>query len=153
MAKVYFAGLPTDIDVRAIIEKWGVPSEGVPISYEEIAALIKVPVASCRFKTVTGAWRRRLRREHDIYLLARHGAFTVRDPVQRVEFGSLKIRTGARAFRTAVKVVVTTDRKRLSNQHLAEADHVLLVGGLVQAHGVLAAKRVQPALPEGVKAP
>jgi hypothetical protein len=153
MSKVYFAGLPTELDVRALWERYGVPPEGVAMPYDEVAAVIKTPVGGHRFKTVTGAWRRRLKRDHDIYLKAEGGAFTMRTPSDRVSLGALKVRTGARAFGAAVKVISMTDRHRLTAQEIAQADHLMLVGGTVRAYAVASARRVTPALPEGVKAP
>jgi hypothetical protein len=53
MSKVYFAGLPTELDVRALWERYGVPPEGVAMPYDEVAAVIKTPVGGHRFKTRT----------------------------------------------------------------------------------------------------
>lgn len=148
---VRFGGIPTDVDVRALHDTFGVPTEGQRIPYEDIAGVIGVEPRSNRWMTVVTAWRKRLIREHNVYLLARDGALIGMAPEQRVDLGSGKLRTGVRMFRRAHDVVSGTDRTRLSSEQKAQADHVQMVSASVIQSARLSARKVTPKLPEGVK--
>lgn len=147
---VFFAGLPTDIDIRALTEAFGVPEEGDSISYDEIANTIKVPVGSNRYHTVVGQWRKRLQREHNIYMKAGDGRYEVLDPAGRVDLGASKLRTGARMFRKAHVVVESTDRKRLTPQQRARADHIQMTTATAIQSARLASKKPTAELPQAV---
>lgn len=145
-------GLPTDIDVRALFEAFGVPNEGVVIPYETVAAVIKSPVTSNRWKTVTGRWRRRLVAEHNVYMLARDGAFSRRDPAQRIELGAGDLRSAYRRVRRSHIVTEGTDRSRLTEEQKKQADHILMTTGALMSAARLQARNEKPSLPKGVGA-
>lgn len=52
-------GLPTAPDVELVCKTWPDLKVGDRIEYKAIADLLKIAVKSARFRTVTGAWRRR----------------------------------------------------------------------------------------------
>ena len=124
MAKIFGGGLPTEIEVHRLMETYQVPSEGLEIPYDEVSALIACAVRTCRFRTVTSAWRSRLAREHNVYLSARDQRFTVLAPGQRIDLGSAKLRSGLRSARRAHVIVSSTDRARLTSAEQAQSDHV-----------------------------
>jgi len=64
-AKVFFAGIPTKIDVNRLLEMWPMKDmkAGDIYEYSDIAEIIGVSVKSTRFRTVTNAWRNHVERE------------------------------------------------------------------------------------------
>ena len=64
--KFGFGGIPTDIDVRRLQEKFGVPQPGESISYALISEVLGNSRTESRFWVVTGAWRRQLFRENNL---------------------------------------------------------------------------------------
>lgn len=74
MSKLYFGGVPTRMDVAALMEKVK-PVAGQSVPYADIAAIIDCRHESNRFRTVTGAWRKKLLSEKSIQVKAEGGAF------------------------------------------------------------------------------
>lgn len=151
MSAPRFGGMPTDVDVRALFEAFGVPAIGAAFHYAQVAEAINVPLASYRFRTVTWAWRMRLIREHNVYVRAGAGQFQAMDASERVDYGSAKLRTGVRAMRKAHTVVGSTDRASLTEEAKKQADHVLLMSATVIQSARVAAARRGPVLTDGVK--
>ena len=141
---IFGNGVPTEPDVVALTQRFGVPVEGQPIAYQEVADAIRVPVRSCRFRTVTQAWRKSLRAAHGIILAARNSEFVVRDPSSRVMLGKSKTHSGVRCFAEAIDIVVGTDRGRLTEKEKADSDKVQRVASLAQS-AALAEARKRPA--------
>ena len=86
--KLYFGGIPTDIDVRALREAF--PESGLKVGqlipYAAVEAIVKTPKDSCRFKTITGRWRRLVERDSEIILGAEKGqGFRVLDNSEKLE--------------------------------------------------------------------
>lgn len=74
MNKLFRGGVPTGVDVDALM-KHIEPMAGQSISYDDVAAVIKVSPDSNRFRTVTAAWRKRLFREKRLETKAEGDAF------------------------------------------------------------------------------
>lgn len=149
-AKVFFAGLPTEMDVRTLFEKFGVPKEGESIGYAAVSDAIQTPIGSARFRTITTAWRNRIRREYNVYVQARDGAFSARTPSDRISHASAKFRTAGRAMNFGTREAELTDPSRLSEVERAHREHLTVVGGALRSHAILAARRKQPMLPAPV---
>ena len=66
-----FGGIPVEPDLRRLREAFPKIEPDQIITYEEVAAVIGLPVGPGRFRTVTGAWRRELLRTHN-FVLAVH---------------------------------------------------------------------------------
>lgn len=149
--KQFFGGIPTEMDVRTLIEQFGVPKAGTSITYDEVASAINQKIKSHRYGTVTNAWRRKLFREHNVIFRAREGKFTVMDPGQRVFHGGERLRRGAREFRKANVIVTSTDRAKLTDEEKAQADHIqLTTATAIQACRIQARLKTPVQLPEAV---
>lgn len=145
--KLFNRGIPTEPDVTALLNQFGVPEEGKPISYAAVADVLHVSVDASRFTTVTAAWRRSLRASHQVLLSARNGEFAVRDPGARVALGKSKTRSGVRCFTEAIDTVTNTDAARLTERERADADKVLRIASMSQSAALAEArKRVPPSL-------
>lgn len=142
--KPFFAGLPTEIDVRALVEAFGVPADGDVIRYDAVADVIKCPVKSSRWKTVTDAWRRKLWKLHNVVMRAGDGQFAVMPPDARVDHGGDRLRRGFRQFSKAHSVVASTDLSGLSDEMRAQADHVKNITTTAIQAARAEARRVKP---------
>lgn len=129
MTRPFIGGLPTDIDVKRLLEAFPSISPGFVITYTEVSLVIGVTHGSTRFRTVTNAWRKRLLRVDNFVLEAIAGqGFRRRTELER----SQKDRSGwrrdqnraARKVRdmTRVDTVEFDERERKSHDH---AKHVL----------------------------
>lgn len=152
-ARVFFGGTPTEPDVRALREHFGVPEEGRIMTYEEVERVVGSPRESCRFKTVTDAWRRLIYQEHNrIVGVARGEGFYVLTPSERVDHGRAKIVQGGRKIRIGLDRLVTTDRERLTAEEVKALDHNVFIAGQVQQAVVAAMRRSKgPSLPSSVE--
>lgn len=148
--KPFKNGLPTDIDIRALTDAYGVPAVGASISYEDVAALIKSPARSSRWTTVTNRWRKRLFKEHNVLIEARDGAFRAMDPAARVDHGAGKYRSGVKHFRRAYTVIGTTDTSQLSAEQKALATHIQNSAATAITAARISAKRSLPSLPTAI---
>ena len=148
MSKTFKNGLPTDIDIRALFDTFGVPKEGDVITYEAVTEAVKTPTRSPRWATVTSRWRKRLVKEHNVYLQARDGAFRVMDPGTRVDHGAAQYRGAARKVKKAYVVIGTTDHTRLSAEQKAIATHIQHNAATAYQSMRISAKRALPELPQ-----
>ncbi|MBX3703979.1 MAG: hypothetical protein KF822_09415 [Steroidobacteraceae bacterium] len=119
MSKPFFGGIPADIDVRKLEERFGDPQEGQEFGHDEVEAVLGLERGSNRYRTVTDAWRRRLLNQRNIEVGAVPGVgFRCLTPAERVD-GSLKgFRTGTRQQLRSVRraAVVRTEDEGLRHK-------------------------------------
>jgi hypothetical protein len=150
---LFASGIPTEADVHRLFAAFGVPAEGVKMTYTEVSEVIHVSPVMSRFRTVTSAWRNRLVREHNIYLRAGEGAYVALAPGERVDLSATKLRMGVRSFRRAHAVATSTDWTRLSVEERQQAEHVQRVATTVIQSARLQARTTHPVLPLAVGTP
>lgn len=112
--KLFFGGLPTEIDVRKL-EALGDLPVGREISHEEIEALLELDRNAGRYHSVTGAWRKaKLRDGTEIGAVSGVG-FRVLNEVERVDGGVKGVQQGMRKQLRSIKraVIVRTDEPAL----------------------------------------
>jgi hypothetical protein len=125
MIEKIVSGVPTRTEVNALIEKFGVPEEGVVITYEEISKVIRHVYGTSRFRTIVSAWRKRIRREHEIEMAPRPRiGFEAACPKERVELSGCQIRRGVRALKKGEHIARNTDRARLDDDDKKKVDFI-----------------------------
>lgn len=121
-ARLYLGGLPTDIDVRKLKARFGVPQVGQELSHSELAECIGVDKTSTRYGSVMAAWRRALKREHNLVLGAVPGeGFRVLTDAERMSEDTRKGVIGARMIARAVKdslLINTSDPELKARQQV-----------------------------------
>ena len=142
--KLFFAGIPTEPDVKRLEETFGVPEEGKLISWDSIAEAIRENRNGHRFRTVVGAWRRKLHRGHNVVMdaVAGEGIVAV-DPAQRVGLGARRMDHGFRAIRRAGTVLEGTDRSRLDGEQKSALDHNLRIGAAAKMAAAMESRRIK----------
>lgn len=132
MSKVFFGGVPTDGDVKRLLEAFPDIGPGDAISYVQVAEVIGVKHGSSRFRTVTNAWRKTVMRTQNFVLEAVPGeGFRRQTELER----SQKNRTGwrqdqSRAARR-VRDLGRTDTRSFDERDQKAHDHARRV---LQAH-------------------
>jgi hypothetical protein len=145
-ARIFLGGIPTESDVRALIDLYGIPAEGTLIPYADVEELLRCDYRSHRFSTVTGRWRRQLKKDHNVATGTEGKAFKVLSPDERVTRGKDRTRIALRGIRRSVELVETTDKERLSPEMRAEADHLTRCAGALLLAARVEAGKVKPQL-------
>ena len=126
--QIRFEGKPTDAEVGMLLARFGKPpEEGSSIAYGDVTTVLGIQAGDNRWKTITNAWRNRLRREYNAETKAGGGMFTVLIPVQRIDLASTRTKGAFRGIRRAHKVILGTDMGRLEAPDKTRADHLLMV--------------------------
>lgn len=92
----FFGGMPTAIDVRNIEVAIGLPTQGQDIPHEAIEQAIGVGRNSARYRTVTNAWRAKLRKAGIDIGAVRGEGFRVLTQDERVEVSYEGVASGVR---------------------------------------------------------
>lgn len=143
---------PTGPDVQALIQAFGVPEEGVTITYKAVAAVIHAAPRTCRYNTVTAAWRAILEREHNVLLEARDGEYRRLNPSDRVSFGGSKLKSAVRSVTRTHRVLDRTEFDRLSKNEQKRAEHLMMISSsMIGASAILVDHGREPKLPGGVQ--
>lgn len=147
-SSVFKGGVPTGLDVDALVVKFGVPAPGATILHEDIESVLHLGPTTSRFWSVTAAWRKRLHREHNLVLVGnRKGGFDVLRASERITHAVSRMQQGARIIRKGAEIAAATDRGDLNAEERRVADHAVQLGA--QINGVMAtAAKALPSLPE-----
>ena len=115
---IHKAGLPTDIDVRTLREKypWEELNEGDIIPYSDIEKLLGVNKHSNRFTTVTNKWRGAILYETNTVIGAERGVgFKILDNAEKVDLTGLKLKAAESALRKSQLFGSKIDTSRISD--------------------------------------
>lgn len=141
---VFGAGVPTEPDVKALMQHYENVREGDIITHEDVSEILGQPVNSNRYLTVVGAFRRRLDRERNILLVAvPKVGYRVADPDLRVNVAGGKHKSGLRAIRRGGEIASRTERKRLSPEAARAADHLSKTASAILLAAATAAKELR----------
>lgn len=136
-------GIPTEIDVNALISAFGVPAIGQIITHKRIEAVVCVDHNECRYKTVVAAWRRKLEREHNIIFRAVPGnGYEVLDSRGRVDLCGKKYKSGLRSVRRSSSIAMRTERGTLTPEETAVLDHIVKVNATIHSIAATEARKL-----------
>lgn len=142
---VFNNGVPTEIDVRKLMEKYGVPAQGQRISKNEVSGIIGVPVGSNRYLSIVTAWRKKLDRESNVIFKVVNGSFVVADPSTRIDMSGAGMKHALRKVRRSGGIAARTDRDGLTAEQMRTQDHIVSVSvSLLQMSAVAARKLKYP---------
>lgn len=148
-AVLRFGGVPTDIEIKKIRDKWPDAdlTPGQEIACEDVGAEIGHAVASCRFQTVTARWRRLVERgPAGVVIGRRHGVFVVLKDGQVVDSNESDLRSAIRKTRRVVLRGGKVDVAKLSeDEQKRHALHVSLTAKLLSAASI---RKNETALPK-----
>lgn len=143
---IFNAGIPTEPDVKRLMDAFPNLKDGDKITYEAAAHIIGIESfrTSLRFRTVTARWRNLLYRNSNIYMtcIPNYG-WQVADPFRRVQSSGAKFKSALRQTRRAGDLAIKTDVTGLDAEQQRIRDHVVSVAGAMQTVAATAAKRLR----------
>lgn len=141
--KIGVGGIPSDVDVRRLQEKFRVPKPGDFISYAEITECLGNQRKESRFWTVTNSWRKKLFRENNIVTKAvRDEGFEFLDSHKRVTHSVDKFKGGLREVGRASLIAASTDRTELAPEEIRTCDHIQNMGAQIRLAVATAARQL-----------
>lgn len=146
MSKVHFGGVPTDGDVRNLMEHFGQLKPGDEIAHEDVEQVLHSTRNTSRYRTVTGAWRKKLMREHNCDVAAVPGVgFRCLTDAERVAAGVSGVQSG---LRKQLHSVVRADRVQTDDESLRSKQDVLRRYGVaLRAEATKAMRMIEPPNP------
>jgi hypothetical protein len=127
MARTFFRGVPTEVDVRRLEDAFGLPAEDTLIEYAAIEEALQLAKESNRFETVVRAWRDKLYDQYNLLLVAVRGqGLKAATPDTRVSVASKKQQQGRKLIMRGTHIAVRTDAERLSDGKRRELRQFLI---------------------------
>ena len=146
---LHIGGIPTGPDVKNIRDKFpdSKLKAGNKIGYAQIEAIIKTQRDEPRFRTVTNAWRRAVRRDANkiIGVIAGSG-FVVLDENEKSNLVGRKIRRSVKQLRSGYKVMQTIDVAQLGEDEKKSYDFNAMRMGKMIAMARLKPQSVLPTM-------
>lgn len=147
MSKVFFGGIPTDMDVKKLNQAFGVPDAGAEITHDQIEATLGMDRKTNRYKAVTLRWRASMLRDHNIELGPVHGVgFKSLNSEERVSAGMAGMKSGSRKVLRSIKRAdqVQTDDPVLTKKQ----DLMRRFGVAIAAEANTMARQIEPPKPQ-----
>lgn len=140
---LFLSGIPTKPDVDKLRKAFGVPAEGVVITYAQLSEVIGSDPKSHRFKTVVGHWRKVLLSEHRVWTAAERGTGIYRmNPNEEAEASVCERKAGFRKLRKSARLILGVDRSRLTPENVRIIEHGQRILGAVELAASTAAKEL-----------
>lgn len=138
-------GIPTEPDVATLMEAFKVPSVGTVIQHGAIETLIKQDRKTCRYKSVTTAWRRKLYKDHNVIMGSIPSVgFKSLEPDERADFIGAKYKTGIRHVKRSQSVAIRTDLAGMTPESRRTVNHVKSTAAALVLADATAAKALPP---------
>jgi len=124
--KIYFGGVPTDGELKLLLEAFDDLKEEAVITHDQITEVIGVEWKTDRYRTVTDRWKKTIFREQNIDIAAIPSVgFRVLTPDERVKYGIKDAGSAHRKLTRARTRTGRADTKRLSEQMLLKQEHAM----------------------------
>lgn len=144
--KVYFGGIPTEPDVRKLMDHFGVPQPGL-IAHEVLEQLVGHEHTSSRYVTVVGAWRKKLLREFNVASKAEPGdGIKILTEPERVEESRRRLGQSARQAARDHRWALMIDASKLDDVARKKLDHTLRATAAVATAAAVNIKELATAL-------
>jgi hypothetical protein len=134
MNGIQLNGRSTTPDIETIIKNYPVESMeiGKEIAKNDIAECISTPNNTHRYHTVTSAWRKKLLRDHNIYIGVIDKKFVVQSNSQRIERSSAKIKSGLRSVVRGGNLANKTSTLGLTYEEIKTRDHCVNISATMK---------------------
>jgi hypothetical protein len=120
--KQFFAGVPTDLDVKRLREKWPFDEMeiGDLIPYEDVEEVLGMDRKTYLFKTVTLTWRKKALNETPYVIGTERGVgFKVLNDSETADLSGNKLKYAAKSMRTSIFFAARVDTKNLTQEERA----------------------------------
>lgn len=124
-AGMFFGGLPTEIDVRKLIDQFGKPDYGL-IPYADIEAVLGMAWRTPRFRLILTNWRKHLRKELNLDTSMQPGeGVTVLRAGERIEVSHGDLKRAIRQTRKSYARIISVPTAELDAVSRTKYDHVV----------------------------
>ena len=152
MTKIYRGKLPTELDYVKLEQVLGVPYEGQLITYERLEEILGMNRQTSRFRSVVGAWRRKLAKEHNLVFKAVAGrGLECADNHSRVSLCARQHNSGLRHIARSSILAARTSRTGLPPEEVRVLDHIQNCGAQLRLAAATAARQLNYDLPAEVE--
>ncbi len=144
--KMYFGGIPTDIEVNKLLERYVKANVGDIINHEDIEALVRVERKKNyhRYRTIVSRFAAKLFSQYNVRLLALRGVgYRVLSPNERVDLSIDNAGAAVRHLGRALRDVVSAPRAAMNETEKQRADHVQATIGRLHEDGTKARNAVK----------
>lgn len=155
-SELYFGGLPTDPEVRRLREAFPdvLALRGTTIEHSQIEAIIGEKRTTNRYRSITTAWRRRVRKETGVEIRGDMPeivgvGFRILSDGEQVTFSIDLRQRGARKIRHSHVALANVDSAKLTEEERRVRDHGLHAAKMI--HTAIVESRKY--LPEAPKPP
>lgn len=123
---LFLGGVPTESEVKKLIEAYASLRPGDEVTHEEIAKTIGVDRESHRYTTVTNAWRKQMLKLHNVDMCSIRGVgFRVLDGIGRVGASVKDYGTGVRKIVRSAGRLRRVEMEKLTNEQQRIGEHAL----------------------------
>lgn len=149
--RVFFSGVPTEPDVKKLMDAIDVKSmpKGSSIEYETVSEIIGIQYKAPRWRSVTLSWRKKLEKDFGIILdcSQTERAFVVLTEGGKVGLSGRKLRSAVSSARRAYIVSGQVDVKQLTEAEKAKHDFFSIrAGNMIASAQLRSDKRSLPEL-------
>lgn len=141
---IYLGGIPTEPDLKKLMDKFGNAPEGATIAHDDIASAINTEYGSQRYRTIVNKFTDRMFRERNIVLMSHKGhGYLVANNRDRVIVGGKKFKTGRRFLIKAGDIVGMTDVTGLDKVELSQVDFYQRQCAMLRQNELTKAKEIR----------
>jgi len=149
MSNGFCRGVPTDLDVRRLMDHFRTLHQGQEIPYEEVAQILGITKGTHRWASITTAWRKRVLAEQHLVIGCDPGVgYVILDDPSKADMSARKLKSGIRSCRRSVRVGALVDHSRLTPEQIERATHTNRVATAILSTATEQTKRFQPQLPK-----
>jgi len=146
MSKLYLGGVPTELEVRALREKYQSLKIGDKVPHDDIEALIGAQRRTSRYMAVVNRWRNLEEKEHGIVIGPdTPNGYKVLSDKEKLTLSTSKLKSAGRFAYRSRKVAERIDVSNLTEEQRKDFDH-----SNKTAAAIIMASRLKPVaeLPE-----
>ena len=127
-------GVPTAPDVRRLLDRYPDLNPGDVVPYDDVAETIRAEHGSCRWRSVTTAWRSHLWHQHHYKLQCQplDKRFLVLDDNGKVRHVVSELKKTVRIGKRAGQVAATVDATKLDDEQRRIHDHNVKMSAMMR---------------------
>lgn len=149
MSRLFFGGIPTEVDVKKLETAYGTPTPGAVLKHEEIERVIGHAWKTARYTSVLNQWRNRLYRSANIVSVVDAGiGVRFLHEHERVGLCRGRLKQSAKHMRRTAVVANSTDVTKIADPMIrAEAGRIVEVTNRLFMYAASEVKALQPPKP------
>lgn len=129
---VFHGGVPTEPDVKKLLEAFAEKATGSEITHEEVEQVLGISRNANRYRIVVEAWRSHQFKQNNIEIGALRGVgFKYLLPGERVDASFARFQFGLRQQKRSIEHAIRTPKQDLLPHQVAKVEHIINAGAAV----------------------